>query len=66
MYNKNHGIPRFFRLDQAKCLVRNQVKTFCNKNNIEIIAAPVKRALKVISHQPLKHILAGNLIPRRT
>ena len=36
MYIETHGIPRSIRLDQAKCLVGNQVKTFCNKNNIEI------------------------------
>ena len=40
MYIKNHGIPHSIRLDQAKCLVGNQVKTFCNKNNIQIIEAP--------------------------
>ena len=34
-------IPQSIRLDQAKCLVGNQVKTFCNKNNINIIEAPV-------------------------
>ena len=42
MYIENHGIPRSIRLDQAKCLVGNQVKTSCNKNNIAIIEAPVK------------------------
>ena len=31
MYIENHGIQRSIRLDQAKCLVGNQVKTFCNK-----------------------------------
>ena len=41
MYIETHGIPRSIRLDQAKCLVGNQVKVFCNKNNIEIIEAPV-------------------------
>ena len=41
MYIENHGVPRFIRLDQAKCLIGNQVKTFCNKNNIQIIEAPV-------------------------
>ena len=33
MYIENHGISRSIRLDQAKCLVGNQVKTFCDKNN---------------------------------
>ena len=41
MYIENHGIPRSIRLDQPKCLVGNQVKTFCNKKNIDIIEAPV-------------------------
>ena len=31
MYIENHGIPRSIRLDQAKCLVGNQVKTFVIK-----------------------------------
>ena len=41
MFIENHLIPRSIRLDQAKCLVGNQVKNFCNKNNIENIEAPV-------------------------
>ena len=41
MYIENHGNLRSIRLDQAKCLVGHQVKNFCNKNNIEIIEAPV-------------------------
>ena len=41
MYIKNHKIPRYIRLDQAKCFVRNQVKTFYTRNNIQIIEAPV-------------------------
>ena len=41
MYVENHGVPRSIRLDQAKSLDGNQVKTFCNKNNIDIIEAPV-------------------------
>ena len=41
MYIENHGIPRSLRLDQAKFLVGNQAKTFCNTNNIDIIEAPV-------------------------
>ena len=41
MYIESHGIPRSIRLDQAKCLVGNQVKTLCNKNNLDIIEAPV-------------------------
>ena len=41
MYIENHGIPRFIRLDQAKCLVGNQAKTFCKTNNVDIIEAAV-------------------------
>ena len=41
MYIENHRIPQSICLDQAKCLVGNQVKNFCNKNNNEIIEVPV-------------------------
>ena len=41
IYIEIHGIRSSIRLDQAKCLVGNQVKIFCNKNNIDIIEAPV-------------------------
>ena len=41
MYIENHGIPRSVHLDQAKCLDGNQIKTFCNKNNIDQIEAPL-------------------------
>ena len=40
MYIETHGIPRSIRLDQAKFLFGNQVKTFCTRNNIQIIEAP--------------------------
>ena len=40
MYVEKQGIHRFIRLDQANCLVGNQVQTFCNRNDIEIIEAP--------------------------
>ena len=62
MYIENHGIPRFIRLDQAKCLVGNQIKTFCNKNNIDKIEAPVNdhRALGLVERliQTIKNRLA--------
>ena len=50
MYIENHGIPQSIRLHQAKCLIGNQIKTFCNKNNIEIIEAPVSdhRAIRLV------------------
>ena len=62
MYIENHGIPRCFRLDQAKCFVGNQVKTFSNKNNIDIIEAPVNdhRAIGLVERfiQTIKNRLA--------
>ena len=63
MYIENHRIPRSIRSDQAKCLVGNQVKTFCNKNNIDIIEAPVNnhRAIGLVERliQTIKNRLAG-------
>ena len=38
-----HGIPRQIRLDQARCSIGNTVKTLCEDNNIELIAAPAER-----------------------
>ena len=35
------GIPRSIRLDQALCQSGNQIKTFCNQNNIQLIEAPI-------------------------
>ena len=37
----NHKIPCSLRLDQANFLVGNQVKTFCNINNFEVVEASV-------------------------
>ena len=50
MYFESHGVPRSIRLDQAKCLVGNQVKTFFNKNNIQFIEATVndQRAIGLV------------------
>ena len=39
-YIQIHGVPRSLRIDQARCLVGNQVKNFCMKNNITLIPAP--------------------------
>ena len=39
-YIQIHGVPRSLRIDQARCLVGNQVKNFCTKNNIQLIPAP--------------------------
>ena len=62
MYIETHGIPRSIRLDQARCLVGNQVKTFCNKSNIDIIEAPVNdhRAIGLVERliQTIKNRLA--------
>ena len=61
MYIETHRIPRSIRLDQAKCLVDNKVNN-CNKNNIEIIEAPVNdhRAIGLIERliQTIKNRLA--------
>ena len=35
-----HGVPRNIRLDQARCLIGNKVKTFCKQHNINILTAP--------------------------
>ena len=39
-YIQIHGVPRSLRIDQAHCLIGNQVKKFCMKNNITLIPAP--------------------------
>ena len=39
-YIQIHGVPRSLRIDQARCLVGNQVKNFCMKKNITLIPAP--------------------------
>ena len=36
-----HGVPRNIRLDQARCLIGNKLKTFCKQHNINILTAPV-------------------------
>ena len=42
-YFKLHGTPRQIRLDQARCLICNAVKTLCEDRNMELIVAPAKR-----------------------
>ena len=63
MYIQNQGIPRSTRLDQAKYLVGHQVKTLCNRNNIEIFEAPVngRRAIGLVERliQTVKNRLAS-------
>ena len=41
MYIENHCVSRTIRLRRAKCLLRNQVKNLCNKNDIDITEASV-------------------------
>ena len=36
-----HGIPRSIRLDQVRCHAGQQIKSFCNQNNIQLIEAPI-------------------------
>ena len=40
-YAYKHGIPRTIRLEQATCLVGQQVTNYCNENNFNILDAPV-------------------------
>ena len=35
-----HGVPRSLRMDQARCLIGNQTKKFCTRNNINLVPAP--------------------------
>ena len=35
-----HGVLRSLRVDQARCLIGNQVKKFCTKINITLVPAP--------------------------
>ena len=39
-YIQIHGVPRNFRLDQARCLIGYKVKNFCKQHNINILTAP--------------------------
>ena len=49
-YIQIHGVPRSLRIDQARCLVGNQVKKFSMKNNITLIPAPANdhRAIRLV------------------
>ena len=38
-YSHIHGVSRNIRLDQARCLIGNRVKTFCKQHNINILTA---------------------------
>ena len=59
-YVSLHRIPRTIRLDQAQCQIGQQIKTFCNQNNIHLIEAPIhdhraigliERLIKTIKNQ---------------
>ena len=39
-YIQIHEVPRWLLIDQARCLIRNQVENFCTRNNIHLIPAP--------------------------
>ena len=39
-YDLLHGIPRSYRLDQARCQTVHQIKAFCSQKNIQLIEAP--------------------------
>ena len=45
-----HGVPRNIRLDQARCLIGNKVKTFCKQHNINILTSPAndQRAIRLV------------------
>ena len=49
-YIHTHGVPRSLRIDQSRCLIGNQVKNFCTKNNITLIPAPANdhRAISLV------------------
>ena len=58
-----HGVPRNTRLDQARCLNGNKVKTFCKQHNINILTAPandhraiglVERLIQTIKKKTLR------------
>ena len=46
-YINTHGVPRSLRIDQARCLIGNQVKNFCTNNNIALIPAPANDHLAI-------------------
>ena len=46
-YIHTHGVPRSLRIDQARCLIGNQVKNFSTKNNITLLPAPAN------DHRPI-------------
>ena len=62
IYMHIHGVPRSLRIDQARCLIGNQVKNFCMKNNISLIPAPANdhRAIGLVERLigTIKHRLA--------
>ena len=57
-----HGIPCSKRLDQGRCQTGQQIKAFCNQNNIQLIEAPIHfhRAIGLVERliQTIKNRLA--------
>ena len=57
-----HGILRSMRLDQARCKTGQQIKAFCNQNNIQLTEAPIHdhRAIGLVERliQTIKNRLA--------
>ena len=57
-----HVIPRSIRIDQARCQTGQQIKAFCNQNNIQLIEAPIHdhRAIGLVERliQTIKSHLA--------
>ena len=49
-YRQIHGVPCTLRIDQALCLIENQIKNFCTRNNINLIPAPANdhRAIDLV------------------
>ena len=60
-YIQIHGVPRKFRLDQARCLIGYKVKNFCEQHKINIITAPANdhRAIGLVERliQTIKRLL---------
>ena len=57
-----HGVPRSIILEQARCQTGQQIKAFCNQNNIQLIEASIHdhRAIGLVERliQTIKNRLA--------
>ena len=61
-YFRIHGVPRQIRLDQSRCLIGNTVKTLCENNNMELIAAPAQRHRAIRRVEKLIQTLKRRLV----